>query len=235
LPEQLFFGKPRILDVCIVTGASIAKAREVHYHNPPGYLVIEPGDTLGRTRNLRQKNTTAHKFQGDAQQFAAAERVVAGWGDDPKVYRTTPEYQAKVRSLRNQFPYREETNFSKLDRIGHPGIEAFKKKVYETPIHGLTVGGWRALLGAPKKKKRSSKRKRRRGRVEDVTQRDDGQQGELFDSAEEVQRRADAEKASLLAEAEKDAKRAAEKEAELRLALEQHFDIRDVSVEKVIR
>ena len=46
LPENLIFGKPVIVDVCVVSGASVAKARDDHYHNPPDYLVLEPGDTV---------------------------------------------------------------------------------------------------------------------------------------------------------------------------------------------
>ena len=57
LPDQLIFGKPRIIDVCIISGRSVAEARDKHYHNPPDYLVMEPEDTTARTRNLQQTNT----------------------------------------------------------------------------------------------------------------------------------------------------------------------------------
>jgi hypothetical protein len=46
LPEKIIYGKPRILDVCVVSGLSVAIARDTHYHNPPDYLVIEPIDRL---------------------------------------------------------------------------------------------------------------------------------------------------------------------------------------------
>ena len=45
-----------------------------------------------------------------------------------------------------RFPYRLDTNFAKMDRIVHPGIEAFKKRVLATKIHGLTIAQWSALL-----------------------------------------------------------------------------------------
>jgi hypothetical protein len=45
-----------------------------------------------------------------------------------------------------KFPYRLDTNFAKMDRIGHPGIETFKERVLGTLIHGLTIGRWSALL-----------------------------------------------------------------------------------------
>lgn len=80
LPEKLIYGKPRILDVCVVPGLSVAQARDNHYHNPPDYLVLEPEDTTARTRNLQQTNTNGYKWQGTAEQFAEARKLVAGWG-----------------------------------------------------------------------------------------------------------------------------------------------------------
>ncbi len=44
------------------------------------------------------------------------------------------------------FPYRLDTNFAKMDRIAHPGIEEFKRRVLGTTIHGLTVAQWSRLL-----------------------------------------------------------------------------------------
>jgi hypothetical protein len=64
LPEYVIYGKPRILDVCVIEGGSIAHARDLHYHNPPNYLVIEPEDTSDRTRNLQQTNTNGYKWYG---------------------------------------------------------------------------------------------------------------------------------------------------------------------------
>jgi hypothetical protein len=86
LPENLIFGKPKIIDVCVVSGASVAKARDDHYHNPPDYLVLEPEDTAARTRNLQQTNTNGYKFQGTSQQFEQAQRIVTGWGRAGRAY-----------------------------------------------------------------------------------------------------------------------------------------------------
>ncbi len=146
LPDQLIFGKPYIIDVCVVPGSSIAKARDNHYHNPPDYIVLEPEDTTTRTRNLQQTNTNGYKFQGTPAQFEQAQNVVASWGASGRVYQPTPDYQPLLRQLFAQFPYRLDTNFAKMDRIVHPGIEAFKHRVHATEIHGLTVGQWNALL-----------------------------------------------------------------------------------------
>ena len=57
LPEHVIWGKPQIIDVLVVSGKSVAQARDLHYHRPPDYLVFEPEDTSDRTSNLQQTNT----------------------------------------------------------------------------------------------------------------------------------------------------------------------------------
>jgi hypothetical protein len=146
LPDQLIFGKPYIVDVCVVSGRSVAESRDNHYHNPPDYLVLEPEDTTARTRNLQQTNTNGLKWQGTPKQFAEAQGIVKSWGREGKKYKPTADYQAKLRQLVNRFPYRLDTNFAKIDRIVHSGIEGFKKRVYGSTIHGLTVAQWNRLL-----------------------------------------------------------------------------------------
>lgn len=148
LPDQLIFGKPKIVDVCVVSGRSVAEARDNHYHNPPDYLVLEPENTTDRTRNLQQTNTNGYKWQGTASQFAEAKKIVAAWGRDARIYKPTAEYQLLLRQLISSFPYRLDTNFAKMDRIVHTGIEAFKRKVQATSIHGLTIGEWSRLLSS---------------------------------------------------------------------------------------
>lgn len=146
LPDQLIFGKPKILDVCVVSGLSVAQARDKHYHKPPDYLVLEPEDTATRTRNLQQTNTNGYKWQGTAAQFEQAKRVVASWGKEGLQYQPTAKYQTLLRQLITQFPYRLDTNFAKMDRIVHSGIEDFKRKVLNTTVHGYTVTQWSRLL-----------------------------------------------------------------------------------------
>ena len=146
LPDQLIFGKPRIIDVCVVSGRSVAEARDMHYHNPPDYLVIEPGDTTARTRNLQQTNTNGFKWQGTPSQFDEARRLVENWGPEGRRYQPTSEYQVLIRQLINRFPYRLDTNYAKMDRIVHSGIEDFKRRVLGTAIHGFTIRQWSQLL-----------------------------------------------------------------------------------------
>jgi uncharacterized protein YndB with AHSA1/START domain len=148
LPEQLIYGKPEILAVCIVSGKSVAAARDNHYHNPPDYIILEPGDTTARTRNLQQTNTNGYKFQGTIKEFKQAEKLVATWGNDGRKYKPTLDYQLKLRQLFGKHSYRLDTNFAKIDRIVHPEIERFKTEVMNTKVHGLTVEEWRGLLAS---------------------------------------------------------------------------------------
>ena len=146
LPEKLFFGKPYILDVCVVSGLSVAIARDEHYHDPPDYLVLEPEDTSKRTSNLRQTNTNGYKWQGTDEQFMEAKRLVDSWGPEGRRYKPTREYQQLVRQLRDRFPYRPDTNYAKMDRIEQGEIETFKKKVLAHPIFGRSIDDWSKLL-----------------------------------------------------------------------------------------
>jgi len=146
LPEFLIYGRPVVLDLCIVSGASMAKARDDHYHNAPDYLVVEPNDTTARTINLQQTNTNGYKFQGTAAQRADAEKLARTLGIRKGTYSTKPEYQVKVLDLMSKFPYRLDTNFAKTDRIEHPGIEDFKSHVLRTRVLNRTVLDWARLF-----------------------------------------------------------------------------------------
>lgn len=146
LPEFLIYGKPKIIGIVVVSGRSVAKARDDHYHNPPDYLVLEPGDTTARTSNLQQTNTNGYKFQGTPEQFRGAQLLVSGWGITGSVYLPTAAYQERLRELITRFPYRLDTNFAKMDRIVHPEIEAFKTRIHSTVYHGRTIGAWNRLL-----------------------------------------------------------------------------------------
>jgi len=146
LPQFVIYGKPRILGVCVVEGGSVAYARDTHYHNPPDYIVLEPGDTSMRTSNLQQTNTNGYKWQGTTTDFAEAQELVRSWGNEGKIYKPTAEYQVLLRQLQNRYSYRLDTNFAKMDRIIHPEIEQFKRRIYDLPVHGLPVREWLRLF-----------------------------------------------------------------------------------------
>lgn len=153
LPEYVIHGKPRIVGVCVVEGGSIAYARDTHYHNPPDYLALEPGDTSLRTRNLQQTNTNGFKWQGTVGQFAEAERLVKSWGSEGRTYKSTLEYQAQLRQLLNLYNYRLDTNYAKMDRIVHPEIERFKQRVFGLTVNGLTVRQWSVICSSSRDEK----------------------------------------------------------------------------------
>lgn len=148
LPEHLIYGKPYILDVVVVSGATVAKSRDDHYHNPPDYIVLEPEDTKARTRNLQQTNTNGFKFQGTPAQFKEAQALVRSWGVDGAKYSPTADYQLMLRELFGRFPYRLDTNYAKMDRIVHTELEAFKTKVMNTKVNGMTVRQWAKLFAS---------------------------------------------------------------------------------------
>ena len=153
LPEFILYGKPKVVGVCVVSGKSIAKSRDSHYHDPPRYLVIEPEDTSARTKNLQQSNTNGYKWQGEQSEedLKRAERQVRSWGKGFARYSSSQEYQKKLTKLRSRFRYRVDTNFSKLDRIEHEDIEKFKAKVLSSSLHERSIGEWSRLISSGKK------------------------------------------------------------------------------------
>lgn len=146
LPEHVLWGKPIIVDAWVGSASSVATARDVHYHRPPDYLVFEPEDTSSRTINLQQTNTNGYKFQGRPADFARAEQIVESWGDDGQKYSTSYEYQTKLQGLLGNFTYRLDTNFAKMDRIGHASLEEFKVRVLETEYKGHKIRQWSRIL-----------------------------------------------------------------------------------------
>lgn len=49
-----------------------------------------------------------------------------------------------------RYKYRLDTNFAKIDRIVHPGIEEFKQRVYNIELSGMKVGQWNKLFSSRK-------------------------------------------------------------------------------------
>jgi hypothetical protein len=146
LPEHVIFGRPKIVGIEVVTGASVAKARDEHYHNPPDYLVLEPEDTSKRTSNLQQTNTNGYKLQETGKKIEVADKIVRSWGSDGKKYKPTTDYQKRLRTLLAKFNYRLDTNYAKMDRIVHEGVEQFKTRIFSTPFHGMSIQEWNDLL-----------------------------------------------------------------------------------------
>jgi len=148
LPDHMIYGKPKIIGVCVASGKLVAAARDLQYHKPPNYLVLEPEDTKQRTRNLQQTNTNGYKFQGSSSQLLQAAKLVKAWGVGGRDYKPTPDYQARLRQLISRYPYRLDTNYAKMDRIQHDVIESFKEEIGKKQFFGMTVNRWKWTLAS---------------------------------------------------------------------------------------
>ena len=148
LPENVIWGKPKIIDVLVVSGKSVAEARDSHYHKPPDYIIFEPENTSERSANLQQTNTNGYKLQQDQCSLTEATAVVETWGKRGRFYSPNPEYQHLLRTLYGNFVYRLDTNYAKIDRIEHKDIEAFKVHVFNTFFHGRTIRQWSKILSS---------------------------------------------------------------------------------------
>ena len=136
-----------LIDVCVVSAASVAQARDGHYYNPPGYLVLEPEDTAERTANLQQTNTNGYRLQElDSQAQARASQYASDLDLFRGGYEVSPDYQSRLRQLFSAFTYRLDTNFAKVDRIQHPELESFKTRVLGQSLLGHTIGDWQRLF-----------------------------------------------------------------------------------------
>lgn len=142
LPEYVIFGKPKILGVFVEDALTVAHARDTHYYQPPGYLVLEPEDTSARTGNLQQTNTNGYKIQEVGERLQEAEQLVAAWPETLRIYSPGSEVQDAIRDLVSRFRYRLDTNFAKIDRVAHVGLEAFKAEVLGKSFHGQTIAQW---------------------------------------------------------------------------------------------
>lgn len=146
VPEFIFWGKPQIIDVGIFNGLSVAEARNKHYHQPPRYVVREPQDTSDRTSNLKQRNTLGFRFQSnDNNQITTAAKYMQEIGMTNN-YNTSVECQDKIKALFSNFEYREDTNYAKIDRIEHEGIEKFKEQVLSLKYKGESIRSWKNLM-----------------------------------------------------------------------------------------
>jgi len=105
------------------------------------------------TANAAVNLANGYKFQGSTTEFLEAQKIVESWGTEGKNYQPTREYQILLRELLTRYKYRLDTNFAKMDRIRHPGIEEFKKRVYNTEVSGMTVVQWNKLLASNKEEK----------------------------------------------------------------------------------
>lgn len=146
--SHVVYGQPVILGVLTVEGRSVALARDRHYHRPPTYLIVEPGDTTSRTINLQQTNVNGFRLQeSDPERIREAEQLVASHAGSAASPESV-EAQALAFDLRNQFGYRLDTNFAKIDRVDHPDIEEFKAVILGHEARGRTVKQWTRLLKA---------------------------------------------------------------------------------------
>ena len=146
--SHIVFGTPEIVGVLVVDALGVAQARDGHYHNPPDYLCDEPQDTTLRTSNLQQTNVLGFKLQEqDPTRLAAVERVYA----TPASKRAGPETvegQELARQALAAATYRQDSNFAKIDRVQHGGVEEFKAAVLAKQFRGRSIAAWTKIVRA---------------------------------------------------------------------------------------
>lgn len=145
LPEYVFWGKPKIIDIGLFDCESVANARNTHYHNPPEYLVKEPENTENRTENLQQRNTEGYVIQAvknEKQVLVKKGEIYMQDIDMGVEYDVSKNYQDKIKKLMSQIDYRLDTNYAKINRINHTDINKFKQHILEYVYNGRTINQW---------------------------------------------------------------------------------------------
>lgn len=141
--SNMVFGTPKVLGVLTVSGEELASSRDTHYHNPPEYLIEEPNDTTARTANLQQSNVNGFKLQDRGDKRLLAEERGRTW---PRIDPHSPEAQAEVQRLKAILPYRLDTNFAKIDRVGNAEVEAFKWDILGSTYLNKTIRQWSSIF-----------------------------------------------------------------------------------------
>lgn len=142
---MLFGASPKSLMFLVVSGKSVAEARDAHYHRPPDYLVLNPKihPIVLLIYNKPIPMVISYK---PINVMLNQPRICRKWGENALEYSPTPEYQQRLRSLYGQFVYRLDTNYAKIDRIEHKEIEQFKTHVLNTEFHGMTIKQWSNII-----------------------------------------------------------------------------------------
>jgi len=144
--SEVIFGSPEVLGVLSVPAQQVASARDRHYHNPPSYLIVEPGDTAHRTRNLQQSTVSGYKWQSTVgTELEAARARVESYSRAPDEPHSAAE-QSLARELQATYSYRLDTNFAKIDRIDDPDVEAFKSEMLARREHGRSLKAWTKVI-----------------------------------------------------------------------------------------
>lgn len=146
--SEVVFGSPTVLGTVTIRGVEVAKSRDSHYHQPPTYLIVEPGDTTARTVNLQQTNVNGYRLQEtDPSRIEAALEQVLARTTDASAPPHSAEAQTLVDDLMNTYRYRLDTNFAKIDRVDNIDIERFKAQILASDFRGKAVREWVRVLG----------------------------------------------------------------------------------------
>lgn len=143
MPISLIWGKIGTIGVGIFNLDEVIKCRDDKWFNPPKELITEPFDTEKRTSNLQQTNVVFWELQDGADE---ANKIVQDWPS--RQYSPDLETQNRIRSLINHdaISYRQENqNRNKIQRIGHSGIDRFKKEMRNKTVCGKSLDGWLKL------------------------------------------------------------------------------------------
>lgn len=150
-PEYILHGSPKILGVYITPAIELAKSRDNHYYQPPHYLLLEPGNTINRTKNLQQRNVEGYVQQDWSKKMEEdALKLLTNSGIDLNTYKINSQTNKIMHEINAKFPYRLDTNFAKINRIKNTGVNTFKENILSEKLFGYPISYWARITKDPK-------------------------------------------------------------------------------------
>jgi hypothetical protein len=144
--SKVLFGVPTILDVLSVDAYSVARLRDLQYHQPPEYLVVEGEDPLPEPGKLYRSQLNGYRImERDPKILEKATTVVASHPNRQSPLETEGA-QSLNKNLLEGFEYRLDSKFGKIDLAKHAEIEAFKENVLRMEPYGHPIKEWPNIM-----------------------------------------------------------------------------------------
>ncbi len=154
--SKVLFGIPTILDVLSVDAHSVARLRDLNYHNPPETLAVEPEDIQNGMDNLQRNLVGGYRILEKEPEVLEAAGEAARSHPDFQAPPNSERAQALNRMLLEHYEYRLDGKFAKIDWARHPEIEAFKNNVLRMEPYGCPLKDWPQVLRELQNSKREA-------------------------------------------------------------------------------
>lgn len=144
--SKVLYGVPTILDVLSVDAYSVARLRDLQYHQPPEYLVVEGEEPPHEPGKLYRSQLNGYRIlERDPKTLEDAVALVASH-PNCKSPLETEGARSLNKLLLERYEYRLDNKFGKIDLARHAEIETFKESVSRMEPYGHPIKEWPNIL-----------------------------------------------------------------------------------------